>query len=164
MDYLLSVNDSDSATATDLSNANTVDDVAVAASPLLDNSEVEDMLQKMKSKDTDVYHRVMEIPVSPTEEDDGSLSCIGEDFFLRIEDKITNNSRKSDDELWNGYYKDLAVSVDVYHLCMMNDTINSHHLHMNVFSCVSLIQYPRTIRRYTNIAMCHVHIKLLAHG
>ena len=113
MDYLLSVNDS--ATATDLSNANTVDDVAVAASPLLDNSEVEDMLQKMKSKDTDVYHRVMEIPVSPTEEDDGSLSCIGEDFFLRIEDKITN-SRKSDDELWNGYYKDLAVSVDVYHL------------------------------------------------
>ena len=84
--------------------------------PLLDNSEVEDMLQKMKSKDTDVYHRVMEIPVSPTEEDDGSLSCIGEDFFLRIEDKITNNSRKSDDELWNGYYKDLAVSVDVYHL------------------------------------------------
>ena len=91
------------------------------------------MLQKMKSKDTDVYHRVsMEIPVSPTEEDDGSLSSIeedngslsctiGEDFFLRIEDKITN-SRKSDDELWTGYYKDLAVSVDVYHLCM-NDTI-----------------------------------------
>ena len=104
MEYLLSVNDSATATATDLP-------------PLLDNTEVEDMLQKMKSKDTDVYHRVsMEIPVSPTEEDDGSLSCIGEDFFLRIEDKITNNSRKSDDELWNGYYKDLAVSVDVYHL------------------------------------------------
>ena len=165
MDNLLSVNDS--ATATDLSNANTVDDVAVAASPLLDDSEVEDMLQKMKSKDTDVYHRVsMEIPVSPTEEDDGSLSCIGEDFFLRTDDKITNSRksrRKSDDELWTGYYKNLAVSVDVYHLCM-NDTINSHHLHMNVFSCVSLIQYPRTIRRYTNIAMCHVHIKLLAHG
>ena len=60
MDYLLSVNDS--ATATDLSNANTVDDVAVAASPLLDNSEVEDMLQKMKSKDTDFYHRVMVNP------------------------------------------------------------------------------------------------------
>jgi len=48
----------------------------------------------------------MEIPVSvsPTEEDDGSLSCIGEDFFLRTDDKITN-SRKSDDELWNGYYR-----------------------------------------------------------
>ena len=106
MDYLLSMNE---ATATDLSNANTVD-VAALSVPLLEDTKVEDNLI------SSFYHRVStEIPVSPTEEDNGSLSCIGEDFFLRIEDKITN-SRKSDDELWNGYYKDLAVSVDVYHL------------------------------------------------
>ena len=41
-------------------------------------------------------------------------------------------------------------------LCM-NDTIDSHHLHMNVFSCVSLIQYPRTMKvhKHCNVPRTH---------
>ena len=99
-----------------------INDVASLPLLLLEDTEVEVLLQKMKSEDTNVYRRVsMESVVSPLEEDDGSslissssssseddgngsLCSIGEDFF-RIEDDKIINSRDSDDELWNGYYK-----------------------------------------------------------
>ena len=104
-----------------------INDVASLPLLLLEDTEVEALLQKMKSEDTNVYRRVsMESVVSPLEEDDGSslistsssseddgngsLCSIGEDFF-RIEDNKIINGHDSDDELWNGYYKDLVVSV-----------------------------------------------------
>ena len=102
-----------------------INDVASLPLLLLEDTEVEVLLQKMKSEDTNVYRRVsMESLVSLMKEDDdslssssenkedGSLCSIGEDFF-RIEDDKIINSRDSDDELWNGYYKDLVVSVSM---------------------------------------------------
>ena len=88
----------------------------------------------MKSEDTNVYRRVsLESLVSPMKEDDGSLSSssedeeddgslcsIGEDFF-RIEDDKIINSRDSDDELWNRYYKDLVVSVSMLMYTMLHE-------------------------------------------
>ena len=99
-----------------------INDVASLPLLLLEDTEVEVLLQKMKSEDTNVYHRVSKSLVSPMKEDDGSLSSsreddgngslcsIGEDFF-RIEDDKIINGHDSDDDLWNGYYKDLVVSV-----------------------------------------------------
>ena len=107
-----------------------INDVASLPLPLLllQDTEVEVLLQKMKSEDIDVHRRVsMESLVSPMKEDDGSLSSsseeddgslysIGEDFF-RIEDDKIINSRDSDDELWNRYYKGLVVSIGVLMSC-----------------------------------------------
>jgi len=110
-------------------NANAEVDT-IASLPLLQDNEVEVLLQKMKSEDTNICHHVsiMESLVSPTmEEDDGSLSSsseedgslcssiIGEDFFHIEDNKIINvNSHESDtDELWNRYHNDLAVSIQV---------------------------------------------------
>ena len=107
-----------------------INDVASLPLLLLKDTEVEVLLQKMKSEDTNVYRRVsLESLVSPMKEDDGSLSSssedeeddgslcsIGEDFF-RIEDDKIINSRDSDDELWNRYYKGLVVSIGVLMSC-----------------------------------------------
>ena len=110
-------------------NANA--EVDIASLPLLQDNEVEVLLQKMKSEDTNIcHHESVESLVSPTmemEEDDGSLSSsseeegslcsssIGEDFFHIEDNKIINvNSHESDtDELWNRYHNDLAVSIQV---------------------------------------------------
>ena len=83
--------------ATTTTNANAeVDTIASLPLLLLQDNEVEVLLQKMKSEDTNIcHHESVESLVSPImEEDDGSLSSsseedslcsIGEDFF-HVED------------------------------------------------------------------------------